>query len=234
MIIPRRSADRGRTRTAWLDSAHTFSFGEYQDPAQRGYGPLRVINEDRVQPGGGFPPHSHRDMEIVTYVITGALAHKDSLGTGSVIRAGDVQRMRAGSGITHSEYNHSDHEPVHFLQIWIAPRRPGSEPSYEQRSFDPAARRNRLRLVGSADGRHDSVTIDQAVDLFSASLDAGAVVSQDLAAGRRAWIQLVAGALTVNGEPLAAGDGAAVRDEAAVRIEARESADLLLFDLPGD
>jgi redox-sensitive bicupin YhaK (pirin superfamily) len=234
MIVPRRSADRGRTRTAWLDSAHTFSFGGYHDPEHVGWGPLRVINEDRVQPGGGFPPHSHRDMEIVTYVITGALAHEDSLGTGSVIRAGDVQRMRAGAGITHSEYNHSDRDPVHFLQIWIVPRRRGSEPSYEQRSFAPAACRNRLRLVCSADGRDDSVTVDQAVDLFAASLDAGAAVSKDLAAGRRAWIQVVRGALTVNDEPLAAGDGAAIRDEATVRIAAREPADLLLFDLPGD
>jgi redox-sensitive bicupin YhaK (pirin superfamily) len=234
MIVPRRSVDRGRTRTTWLDSAHTFSFGEYQDPEHLGWGPLRVINEDRVQPGGGFPPHSHRDMEIVTYVIAGALAHEDSLGTGSVIHAGEVQRMRAGTGITHSEYNHSEHELVHFLQIWIVPRRRGSEPSYEQRSFGPAACRNRLRLVCSADGRDDSLTIDQAVDLFSASLDAGAAVSKDLAAGRRAWIQIVAGALSVNGELLAAGDGAAVRDEATVRIAAREPAELLLFDLPSD
>jgi redox-sensitive bicupin YhaK (pirin superfamily) len=173
-------------------------------------------------------------MEIVTYVITGALAHKDSLRTGSVIHPGEVQRMRAGAGITHSEYNDSDQELVHFLQIWIVPRRSGSEPSYEQRSFDPAAGRNRLRLVCSADGRDDSLTIDQAVDLFSASLDAGIAVSKDLAAGRRAWVQVVRGALTVNGEHLAAGDGGAIRDEATVRIAAREPADLLLFDLPND
>jgi redox-sensitive bicupin YhaK (pirin superfamily) len=233
MIVPRRSADRGRTRTAWLDSAHTFSFGEYHDPEHLGYGPLRVINEDRVQPGGGFPPHSHRDMEIVTYVIAGALEHKDSLGTGSVIRPGDVQRMRAGNGITHSEYNPSDREPVHFLQIWIVPRRRGGEPSYEQRSFGPTAQRNRLRLVCSADGRDDSVTVDQVVDLFAASLDAGTTIAKDLAAGRRAWIQVITGTLSVNGELLAAGDGAAVHDEAALRIVAREPADLLLFELPG-
>jgi redox-sensitive bicupin YhaK (pirin superfamily) len=196
-----------------------------------GFGALRVINEDRVAPGQGFPTHGHRDMEIVSYVLGGELGHKDSMGTGSVIRPGDVQRMSAGTGVTHSEWNHSKTEPVHFLQIWILPERRGLEPSYEQKTLAAAETQNRLRLVASADGRDGSVTVHQDAQLHVARLDAGKEIAHALAAGRHAWVQVARGTVELNGTALAAGDGAAVSDEGALAILASEPSEILLFDL---
>lgn len=233
MIEIRRSDRRGRTRLPWLDSAHTFSFADYHDPHNMGFGVLRVINEDRVRPGAGFPPHAHSDMEIISYVLGGALEHKDSLGTGSVIQAGEVQRMTAGSGIRHSEYNASREECVHFLQMWIVPEESGLEPSYEQRAIPEPETRNALRLVASRDGREGSLTVHQNVDLYLASIDAGRSVHHDLAAKHGAWVQVARGSVALDGYSLAAGDGAAIRREDAVTLTAIEPADVLLFDLPG-
>jgi len=196
----RKASDRGHARHGWLESFHTFSFADYYDPAHMGFRALRVINEDRVQPAQGFGRHSHRDMEIVTYVIEGALAHGDSLGTGSVIRPGDVQRMSAGTGITHSEYNDSKSELVHFLQIWILPERAGIEPSYEQKSFPESERAGRLRLVGSRDGRDGSVRIHQDVALYAGLLAPGQSAAHELAPGRHAWLQVVRGSLSLDGK----------------------------------
>jgi redox-sensitive bicupin YhaK (pirin superfamily) len=230
-LVIRRAGERGRADHGWLDSRHTFSFGNYFDPEHMGFGPLRVINEDRVAPGGGFPTHPHRDMEIVSYVVDGALAHRDSLGTGSVIRPGDLQRMSAGTGIRHSEFNASNKDPVHFLQIWIIPERDGLTPSYEQRTFALEEKRGRLRLIGSRDGRSDSVTIHQDVDLFVSSLAPGEGVAHDLETGRIAWLQVVRGAVGVHGVELAAGDGAAISTAGPLRIAAHEDSDVLLFDM---
>jgi len=231
MIQIRKSSERGNADHGWLNSYHTFSFADYHDPRFMGFRQLRVINEDRVQPGRGFGTHPHRDMEIISYVLDGALEHKDSLGTGSIIRPGEVQRMSAGTGVTHSEFNHSKSSVVHFLQIWLLPEKEGLPPSYEQREFPPAQRRDQLRLVAARDGRDGAVTIHQDVDLYAALLSPGTSVEHSLRAGRHAWLQVAAGEVTLNGKNLAAGDGAAVSDESSVRIEAIESSEVLLFDL---
>jgi quercetin 2,3-dioxygenase len=233
MITLRPADERGIANFGWLDSRHSFSFGHYYDPKHMGFGPLRVINEDRVRPGGGFDTHGHRDMEIISYVLEGALAHKDSIGTGSVIRPGDVQRMSAGSGIRHSEYNHSDSEPVHFLQIWLLPDEDGLTPSYEQKTFADSEKRGRLRLVASRDGREGSVRIHQDADLYASLLDKDEAVTHGLAAGRRSWIQVVRGAVAVNGKDLRAGDGAAVSALPELTVTATaDGSEFLLFDLP--
>jgi redox-sensitive bicupin YhaK (pirin superfamily) len=231
MKIVRKAADRGHARHGWLESFHTFSFADYHDPEHMGFRSLRVINEDRVQPGQGFGRHSHRDMEIVTYVIEGALEHGDSLGTGSVIRPGDVQRMSAGTGITHSEYNGSKSQLVHFLQIWILPEHAGIQPSYEQKHFSESERAGRLRLVGARDARDGAVRIHQDVALYAGLLAAGQSVAHALAPGRHAWVQVVRGALSLDGTSLAAGDGVAISDESRVELAAREPSEVLLFDL---
>jgi quercetin 2,3-dioxygenase len=233
MIRVRRSGERGRFHLGWLETHHTFSFADYFDPAHMGYGPLRVINEDVIAPGGGFPTHPHRDMEIVTYLLDGALEHQDSMGTGSVIRPGEVQRMTAGTGVTHSEFNHSRVAPVHLLQIWILPSRAGLKPSYEQRAFPVEERRGRLKLVAAGDGREGAVTVNQDVAVYAALLDQGASVEHTLAAGRRAWLQVARGEVTCAGESLAAGDGAALEALERLTLSAAESSELLLFDLPG-
>ncbi len=231
MQMFRPSEERGHANFGWLDSRHSFSFGHYYDPKHIGFGALRVINEDRVVPGAGFDTHGHQDMEIISYVLEGALEHKDSIGTGSVIRPGEVQRMSAGTGIRHSEYNHSQTDPVHFLQIWIVPERNGLTPSYEQIAFPAEERRGMLRLVGSRDGRDGSLTIHQDVDLYGSLLDNGDAVTFDLREGRKAWIQVARGTVTANGQPLYAGDGLGVLDAGEVVITATDDAELLLFDL---
>ena len=233
MISVRRADERGAANLGWLDSRHTFSFGDYYDARHMGFGPLRVINEDRVRPGAGFGTHGHRDMEIISYVLEGALEHKDNIGTGSVIRPGDVQRMSAGTGIRHSEFNHSDKDPVHFLQIWLLPEREGLPPSYEQKTFGDDDKRGRLRLVASRTGRDGSVTIHQDAEIFAAAVNRGETVSHSLAGGRKAWVQVVRGAVAVNGEELRAGDGAQVKDMAKLDVSARsDGSEILLFDLP--
>ncbi len=232
MITTRRAKDRGAAEFDWLQSRHTFSFGGYYDPAHMGFGPLRVINEDRVVPGAGFPTHGHRDMEIISYVLDGALEHKDSLGTGSVIQPGDVQRMSAGTGIRHSEYNHSASEPVHFLQIWIIPAEQGLAPGYEQRHFPRDARAGRLRLIASPDGADGSVTVHQDIRLYATLLDAGQSASLALEDGRIAWVQVARGEVALNGQRLAAGDGAAADGETALVLDGARGAELLVFDMP--
>jgi hypothetical protein len=227
----RKSSERGRANFGWLDSKHSFSFGHYYDPHHMGFGPLRVINEDRVAPGGGFPTHPHSDMEILSYVLEGALEHKDSLGTGSVIRPGDVQRMSAGTGVRHSEFNASDKESVHFLQIWILPERKGLTPGYEQKSFDAALKRGKLCLIGSRGGREGSVIIHQDAELYATLLEAGQRVAHFLAEGRGAWVQVVRGSITVNSEVLQTGDGMAVEGADEIQIEGQDSAEVLLFDM---
>ncbi len=233
MLTVRKSDERGTADLGWLYSRHTFSFSDYYDPQHMGFGPLRVINEDRVSPGQGFGTHGHQDMEIISYVLEGALEHKDSIGTGSVIRPGDVQVMSAGTGIRHSEFNHSKTEPVHFLQIWIVPDREGIAPRYDQKRFPDNEKRGRLRLVGSSDGRDGSIVIHQDVQFFAAVLNTGEQVTHALAAGRRAWLQVVRGAVEANGQRIDAGDSAAVDDEAALTVTARnDDAEILVFDLP--
>ena len=233
MIKVRLAAERGTANFGWLDSRHTFSFGDYYDPAQLGFGPLRVINEDRVSPGQGFGTHGHRDMEIISYVLDGALEHKDSIGTGSVIRPGDVQVMSAGTGIRHSEFNHSKTEPVHFLQIWVIPGRDGIVPRYEQKTFADADKRGRLRLVGSPDGRDGSIVIHQDVELFAALLSSGEKVTHALSPGRKGWVQIVRGAVDVNGVALATGDGASIDNEPGLSLTAPvDATEVLVFDLP--
>lgn len=224
----RKAHDRGRSHHGWLDSRHTFSFASYYDPAQIGFRSLRVINDDRVAPGAGFPPHPHRDMEILTYVLEGAIAHRDSTGAGSVIEPGDLQRMTAGRGIVHSEMNASKTDPLRFLQIWILPRERGLEPGYEQRRFDD--RDGRLRLVASSDGRDGSVTVHQDVDLYAAVLAPGARVAHALAPARHAWLQVARGRLRAGDVTLEEGDGLATRGE-SLDIEALTASELLLFDL---
>jgi len=231
MITTREANDRGRTKVDWLDSRHTFSFADYSDPEQMGFGPLRVINEDRVAPGAGFPPHGHRDMEIISYVLEGALAHKDSTGGGSVIRPGDVQRMSAGTGIRHSEYNASSTEPVHFLQIWIIPDRTNVVPSYEQKHFSEEQRRGRLRLVASSNRRDDSVRIERDVDLYASILAKGESVSLSIKPNRKVWVQMARGSADVNGAECHQGDGLGTEDEREVTITATAPAEILLFDL---
>jgi quercetin 2,3-dioxygenase len=229
--IIRKSEERGAANFGWLDSKHTFSFGEYHDPAHMGFGPLRVINEDRVAPGGGFPTHPHRDMEIISYVLDGALAHKDSTGENAVIRPGDVQRMSAGTGVRHSEFNASASDPVHFFQIWVIPDRTGLKPGYEQKNFSLEEKRGRLRLVGSRDGRDGSVTIHQDVNLYATRLEKGEAAALKLAPGRGAWIQVAEGELTVNGKPLKGGDGMAVSGTGELRLESAASTEALVFDM---
>ena len=231
MLTVRRATERGHANHGWLDSHHTFSFGDYHDPQHMGFRTLRVINDDRVAPGGGFPKHPHRDMEIVSYVLEGALAHEDSLGTGSVIRPGEVQRMSAGTGIVHSEFNHSKSEPVHFLQIWIMPERRGIEPGYEQRAFPVAERQGRLRLVASPTARDGSLRIHQDAEIYAALLDAGVHVEHALAPGRHAWLHVARGSVRVGDQDLSEGDGVAVSDESTVHIEGTGNAEILLFDL---
>jgi hypothetical protein len=231
VIRVRPSGERGHADHGWLDTRHTFSFADHRDPRHMGFRDLRVINEDRVAPSQGFATHGHRDMEIVTWVLAGALEHRDSLGNGSVIRPGDAQRMSAGTGVTHSEVNPSAEEPVHLLQIWILPERAGLPPSYDQRHFAEAERRNRLRLVAARDGRDGAVTLHQDAAIHAALLDAGAEVERALAPGRHAWLQVARGAVDLNGVRLAAGDGAAASDEPRLRIAAREPCELLLIDL---
>jgi redox-sensitive bicupin YhaK (pirin superfamily) len=227
----RRSDERGAARFGWLDSRHTFSFGHYHDPRFMGFGPLRVINEDRVKPAQGFDTHGHRDMEIISYVISGALRHEDSMGNVSIIRPGDVQRMTAGSGVRHSEYNASGTEEAHFLQIWIEPEALNLPPGYEQKAFSEAEKTNRLRRVVSRDGRDGSVSIHRDADIHAGLLDAGATVEHAFGAGRSGWLQVVRGELRANGALLQAGDGLAVRDEAALQLQAVTDSELLLFDM---
>jgi redox-sensitive bicupin YhaK (pirin superfamily) len=231
MIQIRRSDERGKADFGWLDSRHTFSFGEYYDPAHMGFRDLRVINEDRVRPGAGFGTHGHRDMEIVSYVLSGNLAHKDSMGNGSVLIAGDVQRMTAGTGVRHSEMNPSLEEPVHFLQIWIQPERQGLEPGYQEANFSEEDKRGRLRRIASGRSDNGALKIHQDVDLYAAVLEPGQGERLELRSGRHAWVQVIRGDVTVNGESLAAGDGAAISDEAAVELRAESDAEVLLFDL---
>lgn len=231
MLTVRRSSERGHFDHGWLDTYHTFSFAGYHDPRHMGFRALRVINEDRVAPGRGFGTHPHEDMEIVTYVLSGALAHRDSLGTGSTIRPGELQRMTAGTGITHSEFNASREEPVHLYQIWLLPEREGLEPGYEQRAFPDAERADRLRLVASPDGRDGSLTIRQDARLYLATLGADREVAHAPAPGRHAWLQVLRGRVDLNGRRLDAGDGAAASDEPALTIRSDGPSEVLLFDL---
>jgi redox-sensitive bicupin YhaK (pirin superfamily) len=230
MITIRRADERGHFDHGWLNTYHTFSFADYHDPRFMGFRSLRVINEDRVKAGVGFGTHGHRDMEILSYVLEGTLAHSDSMGNGSAIRPGDVQRMTAGTGVLHSEMNPSEDEAVHFLQIWILPEQRGLTPGYEEKFFGDDARRNTLRLVASRDGRDGSVTIHQDVSVFATLLDGGASVSHAFAPQRAGWLQVARGEVDVNGQTLHAGDGAAIEDEASVTIAGR-GAEALLFDL---
>ena len=231
MLEIRKSDERGAANFGWLDTKHTFSFGHYVDPKFMGIGPLRVINEDRVDPAAGFDTHGHKDMEIISYVLSGALEHKDSIGTGSIIRPGEVQRMTAGKGIRHSEYNHSKTDPVHFLQIWIIPEAEGLEPGYEQKSFDPELSRGALQLVGSRDGRDGSVTIHQDADLYVSRLAPGQRVTHDTNSDRVLWVQVAHGSAHVNGAQLDAGDGASIRNVSSVELTGVEDAEILLFDM---
>ncbi len=235
MIQVRPAAERGHAEFGWLESRHSFSFGEYYDPAHMGFSNLRVINDDRVAGGGGFATHPHRDMEIVSYVLEGALAHQDSLNNGSTIRPGDVQRMSAGTGVRHSEYNASKTEPTRFLQIWLLPARNGLAPGYEQKNFPLEDRRNRLRLVVAAQdrAREGALSIQTDADIYAAVLDKEARVAHALAPGRCAWVQVARGEVSVNGAPLAEGDGAALTDEREITLLGRsDGAEILLFDLP--
>jgi redox-sensitive bicupin YhaK (pirin superfamily) len=227
----RRAKDRGHAQHGWLESYHTFSFADYYDEKLMGFGDLRVINEDRVQPGRGFGTHAHRDMEIISYVLDGQLQHRDSLGTGSIIRPGEVQRMTAGTGISHSEFNPSREELLHFLQIWILPARAGLEPGYEQKAFPPKDRQGTLRLVASTDGRDGSVTVHQDVNLYATLLDDGERVHYAIPRGRATWIHVAQGAAELNGTRLDAGDAAAFREDGTVDVVGREWADVLIFDL---
>jgi redox-sensitive bicupin YhaK (pirin superfamily) len=230
MITIRKSEDRGHFDFGWLDTYHTFSFDQYHDPAHMHWRSLRVINEDRVQPAHGFPTHSHRDMEIITYILSGALEHRDSMGNGSVIRPGDVQRMSAGSGVSHSEFNPSDAEPVHLLQIWILPQSHGLPPSYEEKHFSDQERRG-LRLIASSDGRDGSVTIHQNAQVYATVLEAGQTVVHPLDEHRYAWLQVARGTIRLHEVELKQGDGAAVRNESELTITAHDQAEVLLFDL---
>ena len=228
----RRGQERGHAQHGWLDSFHSFSFADYYDPEHMGFGALRVINEDRVQPGKGFGTHGHRDMEIISYVLEGGLAHKDSMGNGSVIRPGDVQRMSAGTGVMHSEFNASDRERVHFLQIWIEPNRRGVTPGYEEKRFDPASKRGTLRLIASPDGREGSVTIHQDASVYAALLDGAEQASFEQRPGRRTYVHVVRGEVEVNGERLAGGDAAKLLGAGRVTLAGGHDAEALLFDLP--
>ena len=231
MITVRKSSDRGHADHGWLLTYHSFSFADYYDPQEMGWGKLRVINEDRVQPGKGFGTHGHEDMEIISYVLEGQLQHKDSMGNGTIIRPGDVQRMSAGTGVQHSEFNPSPSTLVHFLQIWIEPERPGLKPGYEQKFFTPEDKRGQLRLVASRDGREGSVTVHQDADVYAGLLSSGEQVLHQIAAGRIAYLHLVKGAVRVNGTQLMTGDGAKIESEQDLVIAANEDSELLLFDM---
>jgi quercetin 2,3-dioxygenase len=231
MITLRKSSDRGHAEHGWLHSQHSFSFADYYDPQQMGWGPLRVINEDRVEPGQGFGTHGHRDMEIISYVLAGELQHKDSMGNGTVIQPGDVQRMSAGTGVRHSEFNPSPNSPVHFLQIWIEPAEARIAPSYEQKYFAPEEKRGRLRLIASRDGREGSVTMHRDADLYASLLAPGDAVSRPLAANRLAYLHVIRGAVRVNGVRLETGDAAKIEAEQALNVAAEIDSEVLLFDL---
>jgi len=232
MLEIRKAAERGHANHGWLDSWHSFSFADYHDPRHMGFGALRVINEDRIEPGAGFGTHGHRDMEIISYVLEGALAHKDSMGNGSTMVPGDVQRMSAGRGVMHSEFNHEKAGETHFLQIWIEPNRRGVDPGYEQKRFEPEAKRGRLRLVVSPNGREDSVRIHQDACIYATLLDGNERVVHALAPGRRAYLHVVRGSLRANGEVLAGGDALKVADVPEIVLEQGAQAEALLFDLP--
>lgn len=231
MITVRKAEERGHANHGWLNTYHTFSFANYYDPAHMGFRDLRVINEDWVQAGMGFGTHPHRDMEIISYVLDGALEHKDSLGNGSIIRPGEVQRMSAGTGITHSEYNPSRSEPVHLLQIWILPAEKGLQPSYEQKMYSAEEKRGVFRLIASRDGRDGSVTVHQDMDLYATVLSAGERAVRVLSPDRHAWVQVARGEIALNGAVLKAGDGAAISEESRLAVEAKDTAEVLLFDL---
>jgi quercetin 2,3-dioxygenase len=231
MMDIRRASERGHANFGWLDSWHSFSFGSYYDPKHMGFSDLRVINEDRVLGGEGFPSHSHRDMEIISYVLDGSLQHKDSTGSGGVIRYGDVQRMSAGAGVTHSEFNASRDEKVHFLQIWLMPARNGAKASYEEKHFSPEEKSGRLRLIASPDGGEGSLTLHQDARVYASILEKGTELTHALAPGRKAWVQVARGRVLVNGKELVAGDGAALTEEASVALAGAEPSEVLLFDL---
>jgi hypothetical protein len=232
MIALRPAGERGHADHGWLDSWHSFSFAGYRDPAHMGFGPLRVINEDRVAAGAGFGTHGHRDMEIISYVLDGALAHRDSLGNGSVIRPGDVQRMSAGTGVTHSEFNHQTDATTHFLQIWIEPDQPGVQPGYEERRFEAADKRGRLRMIASPDGADGSVRIHQQARVYAGLFEGEESDELTIAPGRRAYVHLARGRLSVNGQILRAGDAMKLTAEASVNVAKGEGAEVLVFDLP--
>jgi quercetin 2,3-dioxygenase len=230
-MVIRRSNERGHANHGWLESFHTFSFADYHDPRHMGFRTLRVINEDRVSPGQGFGTHAHRDMEIISYVLEGQLEHEDSLGTGAIVRPGEVQRMSAGTGVRHSEFNPSPTEPLHFLQIWILPATRGTAPSYEQKAFAERERRGRLRPVATPDGREGSVTVHQDVRLYAGLFDGGEQARHELAPGRHAWLHVARGRLELGGTPLQAGDAAAISQPGPLEIAGGEGAEVLLFDL---
>jgi quercetin 2,3-dioxygenase len=230
----RRGSERGHANHGWLDSYHSFSFADYYDPRHLGFGPLRVINEDRVQPGSGFGTHGHRDMEIISYVLEGALGHKDSMGNGSTIVPGDVQRMSAGSGVRHSEYNHEKQGVTHFLQIWIEPNVTGIAPSYEQKSFPDSEKRGRLRLVASPDGSEGSVRIHADARMYAGLFDAGESASLALEPGRKGYVHVVRGGIEVNGKALSAGDAAKLENEARIELSSADKAEVLVFALAAD
>jgi redox-sensitive bicupin YhaK (pirin superfamily) len=232
MLSVRKAGERGHANHGWLDSFHSFSFADYHDPDHMGFGPLRVINEDRVAPGQGFGTHGHRDMEIISYVLDGALEHKDSMGNGSVMTPGDVQRMSAGRGVMHSEFNGSRSAPVHFLQIWIEPNVRGIDPGYEQLRFEPDTKRGRLRLVASPDGAQGSATLHQDARVYAGLFDGQESAAMAIAPGRRFYVHVARGALQVNGQALGAGDALRLVDETTLRIESGRSAEVLVFDLP--
>jgi redox-sensitive bicupin YhaK (pirin superfamily) len=232
MIIVRDHEHRGHTKISWLDSHHTFSFGSFHDPKNMGFGALRVINDDRVAPAGGFGQHGHRDMEIITYVLEGALEHRDSLGNGSIIVPGDVQRMSAGTGITHSEFNASKSEPVHFLQLWIIPDSQGIAPSYEQKHFSLAEHQGRFRLIGDRLGTEGAVTIHQDVRLYASQFGQDESFTHEIVDGNRAWLHVARGSIRLNGQELREGDGAAITDEPQINLETDHQAEVLLFELP--
>ncbi|HEV3443635.1 MAG TPA: pirin family protein [Gemmataceae bacterium] len=231
MIQVRKAAERGHADHGWLNTYYTFSFADYYDPRQMGFRALRVMNEDRVQPGQGFGMHGHRDMEIVTYVLSGSLQHKDSMGNGSAIRAGELQRMTAGTGVRHSEFNDSPAEPVHLYQIWLLPERNGLKPEYEQRKFSEADKQRRFRLVASPEGKDGSLTIHQDARLYLANVEEGTALNHALQSGRHAWFQVLRGSVTLNGQTLSAGDGAAISEERGLEVAGQQDSELMLFDL---